>query len=81
MQNTSENHVHKITNVPVLNGAWTEWFCWGQYITRALGMGFRALKSLDFQGPPLPRALKMDLPTSKLVCPAPYKQQVNYRLS
>jgi hypothetical protein len=26
---------------------------------------FRALKSLDFQGPPLPMALVMDLPPSK----------------
>ncbi len=42
---------------------------------------FRAFKSPDFQGPPLPRALKMDLPTLKLLHPAPYKQQVNYRLS
>jgi hypothetical protein len=30
---------------------------------------------LDFQGPPLPMALEMDLPASKSLCLAPYKQQ------
>ncbi len=36
-----------------------------------------AQKSLDFQGPPLPTALEMDLPSSKSFRPAPYKQQVD----
>jgi hypothetical protein len=35
---------------------------------------FRAQKCLDFQGPPLPMALEMDLPPSKSLRPAPYKQ-------
>jgi hypothetical protein len=41
---------------------------------------FRAQKSLDFQGPPLPVALQMDFPPSKSLRPAPYiyKQQVYY---
>jgi hypothetical protein len=38
---------------------------------------FRARKSLDIQGPPLPMALKMDLPASKSLRPTPYKQQVH----
>jgi hypothetical protein len=33
---------------------------------------FRAQKSLDFQGPPLPMALEMDFPPSKSLRPAPY---------
>jgi len=36
---------------------------------------FRAPKSLDFQGPSLPTVLVMDLPESKSLRPAPYKQQ------
>jgi hypothetical protein len=35
---------------------------------------FQSPKSLDFQGPPLPMALEMDLPKS--LRPAQYKQQV-----
>jgi hypothetical protein len=38
---------------------------------------FRAQKSLDFQGPPLPMTLEMDFPASKSLRPAPYKQQVH----
>ncbi len=34
---------------------------------------FRAQISLDFQGPPLPMALEMDVAASKLFCHAPYK--------
>ncbi len=34
----------------------------------------RLKKSLLFQGPPLPMALEMDLPPSKSLRPAPYKQ-------
>jgi hypothetical protein len=37
---------------------------------------FRAPKSLDFQGPPLPMALVMDLPASK-----PFKQQLHFSRS
>jgi hypothetical protein len=35
---------------------------------------FRVQKSLDLQGSPLSMALVIDLPASKLLCPAPYKQ-------
>jgi hypothetical protein len=38
---------------------------------------FQGQKSLDFQSPPLPMALKMDFPASKSLRPAPYKQQVH----
>ncbi len=38
---------------------------------------FKGPKSLDFQGPPLQTALVMDLPPSKSIRPAPYKQQVH----
>jgi hypothetical protein len=33
-------------------------------------------KSIDFQGPPLPLAIEIDLSASKLLHPAPYKQKV-----
>jgi hypothetical protein len=39
---------------------------------------FRAQKSIDFRGPPLPMALENDFPASKSLCPAPYQQQVHY---
>jgi hypothetical protein len=48
----------------------------GPNCTRFACCHFRAPKSLDFQGPPLPNALEMDLPASKSLRPAPYKQQV-----
>ncbi len=38
---------------------------------------FKAQKSLDIQGPPLPMALEMDLTPSKSLRPAPYKKQVH----
>jgi hypothetical protein len=38
---------------------------------------FRAQKSLDFQGPPLPMPLVMMLHNSKPLCTAPYKYQVH----
>jgi hypothetical protein len=44
--------------------------------TRFAHCYFRAQRSLDFQGPPLPMAFKMDFLPSKSLCPAPYKQQV-----
>ncbi len=37
---------------------------------------FRAQKTLDFQGPPLPMPLVMDLARLKPFRTAPYKQQV-----
>jgi hypothetical protein len=33
---------------------------------------FQGQKSLDFQGPPFPTALVMDLPAPKALRPAPY---------
>jgi hypothetical protein len=44
--------------------------------TRFARCHFRAQKSLDFQGPPLPMALEMDIPASKSLRLATYKQQV-----
>ncbi len=41
--------------------------------TRFARCHFRAQKSLDFQGPPLPMALKIEFPASKSLRPAPYK--------
>jgi hypothetical protein len=38
---------------------------------------FRAQKSLDFQCPPLPMALVIDMPDSKSLLTVPYKQQVH----
>ncbi len=79
----NETHVHKTTSVPVfLYGAWT--LC-GQIHYKGHWKGwaychFRAQKSLDFQGPPLPLALVMDLPASKSLRSAPCKQQVHYYL-
>ncbi len=37
----------------------------------------RAQKSLNFQGPPLSMALEMNLPASKSLFPAPFKQKVH----
>jgi hypothetical protein len=49
----------------------------GPNCTRFAGCQIRALKSLDFQGPPFPMALKMDFPPSKSLRPVPCKQQVH----
>ncbi len=49
----------------------------GKSITRAIGNGGWAQKSLDFQGPPLPMALEVNFPASKSLRPAPYNQQVH----
>jgi hypothetical protein len=43
----------------------------------AIDINFLGPKSLHFQGPPLSMALEMDLPESKSLHPAPYKQQVH----
>ncbi len=48
--------------------------------TRFARRHFRGPKSLIFQGPPLPIALKMDLSPSNSLRPAPYKQQVHLYL-
>ncbi len=62
-----------------LYGAWT--WMWANHSTAlgpmALSSPFQAQKSLDFQGPPLPMAIKMYLSTSKSFLPVPYKQQVH----
>jgi hypothetical protein len=55
---------------------------WATSFTQAIGRGvwalpFQAQKSLDFQGPPLPMARVMDLPTSMSV-QIPYKKQVHW---
>ncbi len=62
----------------------------GKSITRARGPGnldvfgpematseVNAQLSIDFQGPPLPVALQVDLPPSKLLRPVQYKQHVH----
>jgi hypothetical protein len=72
VQNTeyicSKTHVHKITNRPV--------FIWR--LGSMILMGANPLlgplervgpESLDFQGPPLPKALEMDFPLSKSLLP------------
>jgi hypothetical protein len=41
------------------------------------GPKWHSLRSLPFQGPPLPMYLKMNLPASKSLSPAPFKQQVH----
>jgi hypothetical protein len=39
---------------------------------------YQGSKKFQLSGPTLPMALEMDLPQSKSVRPAPYKQQVQY---
>jgi hypothetical protein len=51
---------------------------WALKIEAFLGFArchFRAQKSLDFQGPPLPMALEMDFPALKSLRPALYKHR------
>jgi hypothetical protein len=50
-----------------LNTSWSKFRC--QY--------FMAQKSLDVQGPSLPIAIEIDLPASKSLRPATYKQLVH----
>jgi hypothetical protein len=42
------------------------------------GIDFQGLKRNRFSGPTLPMTLEMDLPSSKLLRPAPCKQQVHF---
>jgi hypothetical protein len=91
IQNTSETHVHKITNVipvfymplslnlvganPLLQPLEGVWV--GPENISFLGLtGTRFTR--NFQGLTLPVALEMGLPASKSLRPALFKQQVRY---
>jgi hypothetical protein len=52
-------------------------FILAQMALASIGANPGRKKVSNFQGPPLPMALVMDLPTSKALRPAPYKQQVH----
>jgi hypothetical protein len=71
----SQTHVHKITIVPAFNMAIGLNDLIGPNGTGFTRCHFRAQKSRDFQGPPLPLALEIDFPTSILLHLAPYKQE------
>jgi hypothetical protein len=70
IQNMNATHEHKITNVPHLH----------LIILMGENLILRPLEEVgheNFQGTPLPKALEMDLPASKPLRPAPYKQEVH----
>ncbi len=52
----------------------------GRNGTRFALRHFRAQRSLDFQSPPFPMALEKDLPASKSLHPALYKQEVHLEI-
>jgi hypothetical protein len=81
----NKTHVHKTTDVPVYQYIYP-FFIWRLDLLIFLGAIHSLVaisgpkESLDFQGPPLPMAIEMDLPPSKSFRPAPYKQQIHFQL-